>query len=162
MGKRKRQGEKAISRAADGSILVLGHTNSETANYDYDLLIAKISLDGKLIWEKKIGGERDEFAGGIAGTDDGGALIVGSSESYGEGDKNVYIAKLDKNGKLISAHTVGGVKDDVATAVTRTRDGKFVMVGYREIERAGDADFFVMKMDQNGKQIWAKTYGGRV
>ena len=158
-GKKKEQG-KAISRAADGSILVLGHSNSETANYDYDLLIAKISLDGKLIWEKKIGGERDEFAGGIAGTDDGGALIVGSSESYGEGDKNAYIAKLDKNGKLISAHTVGGVKDDVATALTRTRDGKFVMVGHREIERAGDADFFVMKMDQHGKQIWSKTYGG--
>jgi len=158
-GKKKEQG-RAISRAADGSILVLGHTNSDTSNYDYDLDIAKISLDGKLLWEKKIGGERDEFAGGIAGTDDGGALVVGSSESYGEGDKNIYIAKLDKNGKLLSAHTVGGVKDDVATGLTRTRDGKMVMAGYREIERAGDADFFVMKMDQNGKQIWAETNGG--
>ena len=158
-GKKKEEG-KAICRAADGSILVLGHSNSFSDNYDYDLHIAKISLKGKLVWEKNIGGNRDEFAGGIAGTDDGGALVVGSSESYGEGDKNVYIAKLDKNGKLISAHTVGGVKDDVANALTRTRDGQFVMVGYREIERAGDADFFVMKMDQNGKQIWAETYGG--
>ena len=158
-GKKKEEG-KAICRAADGSILVLGHSNSFSDNYDYDLHIAKISLEGKLVWEKNIGGERDEFAGGIAGTDDGGALVVGSSESYGEGDKNVYIAKLDKNGKLISAHTVGGIKDDVASALTRTRDGQFVMVGYREIERAGDADFFVMKMDQNGKKIWAETYGG--
>ena len=158
-GKKKEEG-KAISRAADGSILVLGHSNSFSDNYDYDLHIAKISLKGKLVWETNIGGDRDEFAGGIAGTDDGGALVVGSSESYGEGDKNVYIAKLDKNGKLVSAHTVGGIKDDVAKALTRTRDGQFVMVGYREIERAGDADFFVMKMDQNGKQIWAETYGG--
>jgi hypothetical protein len=158
-GKKKEEG-KAICRAADGSILVLGHSNSFSDNYDYDLHIAKISLEGKLVWEKNIGGNRDEFAGGIAGTDDGGALVVGSSESYGEGDKNIYIAKLDKDGKLISAHTVGGIKDDVANALTRTRDGQFVMVGYREIERAGDADFFVMKMDQNGKQIWAETYGG--
>ena len=158
-GKKKEEG-KAISRAADGSILVLGHSNSFSDNYDYDLHIAKISLDGKKIWETDIGGDRDEFAGGIAGTDDGGALVVGTSESYGEGDKNIYIAKLDKNGKLLSAHTVGGIKDDVAKALTRTRDGQFVMVGYREIERAGDADFFVMKMDQNGKQIWAETYGG--
>ena len=44
--------------------------------------------------------------------------------------------------------------------MTRTRDGNIVMVGYREIERAGDADFFVMKMDQNSKQIWVETYGG--
>jgi len=158
-GKKKDEG-KALSRAADGSILILGHSKSFTTNYDYDLYVAKVSLDGKKIWETHIGGDRDEFAGGIAGTNDGGALIVGSSESYGEGDKNAYIAKLDKNGKLLSAHTVGGVKDDVATSLTRTRDGNFVLAGYREIARAGDADFFVMKMDENGKQIWSKTYGG--
>ena len=158
-GKKKEEG-KAISRSADGSILVLGSSKSYSKNYDYDLLVAKISLKGKLVWQKTFGGKRDEFAGGIAGTDDGGALIVGSSESFGEGDKNVYIVKLDKKGKVITAKSVGGIKDDVATALTRTRDGKFVMVGYREIERAGDADFFIMKMDQNGKKIWAKTYGG--
>ncbi len=158
-GKKKDEG-KAIARAADGSILVLGHSKSYSKNYDYDLLIAKVSLEGKLIWEKHIGGMRDEFAGGIAGTDDGGALIVGSSQSFGEGDKNVYIVRLDKEGNELDAYTVGGAKDDVATALTRTRDGNFVMVGYREIERAGDADFFVMKLDQQGKKIWAKTYGG--
>jgi len=158
-GKKKDEG-KAISRAADGSLLILGQSKSFTDNYDYDLYVAKVSLNGKLVWENHIGGTRDESAGGIAGTDDGGALIVGSSQSYGEGDKEVYIAKMDKNGKLLSAHTVGGVKDDVATALTRTRDGQFVMVGYREVERAGDADFFIMKLDQQGKQLWSKTYGG--
>ncbi len=158
-GKKKDEG-KAISRAADGSILVLGHSKSFTTNYDYNLHVAKISLDGKLIWETSIGGNRDEFAGGIAGTDDGGALVVGASQSFGEGDQNAYIVKLDKNGKEVSAYTVGGEKDDVATALTRTRGGEFVMVGYREIERAGDADFFLMKLDQNGKKIWAQTYGG--
>ncbi|MCK5851334.1 MAG: hypothetical protein KAH23_10500, partial [Kiritimatiellae bacterium] len=93
-GKKKDEG-KAISRAADGSILVLGHSKSFTQNYDYNLHVAKISLDGKLVWEKSVGGKLDEFAGGIAGTDDGGALVVGSSQSFGEGDKNVYIVKLD-------------------------------------------------------------------
>jgi hypothetical protein len=33
------------------------------------------------------------------------------------------------------------------------------MVGYREVERSGDSDFFVMKLTQNAKKIWAKTYG---
>ena len=158
-GKKKDEG-RAIARAADGNILILGHSKSFTKNYDFDLYVAKISLDGKLIWEKSVGGTRDEFAGGIAGTDDGGALVVGSSQSFGEGDQNVYIVKLDKNGKEVSAYTVGGEKDDVATALTRTRGGAFVMVGYREIERAGDADFFLMKLDQNGKKIWTQTYGG--
>jgi len=159
-GKKKDEG-KAISRAADGSILVLGSSKSFSKNYDYDLLVAKVSLEGKLVWKKDIGGKRDEFAGGIAGTDDGGALIVGDSKSYSEnGDMDIYIAKLNKEGKLLSAHTVGGEKDDSATALTRTRDGKFVAVGSRELEYTGNTDFFVMKLDQNGKKIWAETYGG--
>ena len=157
-GKKKEEG-KAISRAADGSILIVGNSKSFSKNYDYDLYVAKVSLEGKLVWEKNLGGERDEFAGGIAGTDDGGALIVAQSESFGEGDKNIYIAKLDKNGKVLSERTIGGSRADSAQALTRTRDGHFVMVGYREVETSGDTDFFVMKLDQNGKKIWARTYG---
>jgi hypothetical protein len=157
-GKKKEEG-KAISRAADGSILIVGNSKSFSKNYDYDLYVAKVSLKGKLVWEKNLGGQRDEFAGGIAGTDDGGALIVGESESFGEGDKNIYIAKLDKSGKVLFERTIGGSREDSTQALTRTRDGKFVMVGYREVETSGDTDFFVMKLDQNGKKIWARTYG---
>ena len=159
-GKKKDEG-KAIARAADGSILVLGRSKSFGKRYDYDLYVAKISLSGQKIWEKTLGGERDEYAGGIAGTDDGGALLVGASESYGKkADKDIYIAKLTKDGKLVSAHTVGGKKEDAATALTRTRDGKMVLVGYREAARAGDSDFLIMQLDQNGQQRWVKSFGG--
>ncbi|SFV57555.1 hypothetical protein MNB_SV-8-968 [hydrothermal vent metagenome] len=159
-GKKKDEG-KAITRAADGSILVLGRSKSFSKNYDFDLYVAKISLGGKKIWEKTLGGVRDEYAGGIAGTDDGGMLIVGATESYSkEGDKDIYIARLSKSGALINAHTIGGSKDDAATALTRTRDGKMVLVGYRELERAGDSDFLIMQLDQNGKMRWRKHFGG--
>jgi len=157
-GKKKDEG-KAIARTADGNIVVLGRTKSFSKDYAYDLYIAKISLDGKKIWEKTLGGERDEYAGGIAGTDDGGVLLVGASESYGAGDKDIYIAKLDQNGKMVHAHTIGGEKEDVATALTRTRDGKMVLVGYREIEYTGDSDFLIMQLDQSGKRLWTKTFG---
>lgn len=110
---------------------------------------------GKLIWS-----DRDEFAGGIAGTDDGGALIVGDSESFSnKGYKDIYILLLDKNGNEISKRTIGGSKSEEAKALTRTADGNFMMVGSREVERAGDADFFLMKLNQQGQKIWARTLG---
>lgn len=160
LGGAKQDEGKAITRAADGTLMVLGTTKSLAKNYDRDLYVAKVSLEGKLIWEEGIGGERDEFAGGIAGTDDGGTLIVGDSESFGNNYRDIYIVKLSKEGKVVSSRTIGGEKEDSAKALTRTKDGSMVMVGHREVQSSGNKDFFVMKLDQNGQKIWAKTYGG--
>ncbi len=160
LGGKKSDRGMAISRAKDGNLLVLGSGKSFNDNADRDLYVAKLSLDGKVIWEKNFGGERDEYAGGIAGTDDGGVLVVGSSESFSKrGAKDIYIVHLDKNGKLISKRTIGGKRNDEAKSLTRTADGNFMMVGAREVSHAGDSDFFLMKLDQDGKKIWAKTLG---
>jgi uncharacterized delta-60 repeat protein len=150
----------AITRAKDGNLLILGEGKSFNSNADQDLYVAKLSLDGKLIWENSFGGDRDEYAGGIAATNDGGSLIVGDTESYSKrGAKDIYILRLDANGKEISKRTIGAKRAEVAKALTRTADGNFMMVGAREVERSGDSDFFLMKLDQDGKKIWAKTLG---
>jgi uncharacterized delta-60 repeat protein len=151
----------AISRAKDGNLLVLGSGKSFNDNGDRDLLVAKLSLDGKVLWRKSFGGDRDEYAGGIAGTKDGGVLAVGSTESFSKkGYKDILIIRLDKNGKKISERAIGGKRGEEAKALTRTADGNFMMVGSREVSRSGDSDFFLLKLDQNGKKIWAKTFGG--
>ncbi len=151
----------AISRAKDGNLLILGSGKSFNNNGDRDLYVAKVSLDGKVIWHRTFGGDRDEFAGGIAGTNDGGVLVVGDSESFSKrGYKDILIIRLDKNGKKISERTIGGKRGEEAKALTRTADGNFIMVGSREVSRAGDSDFFLLKLDQNGRKIWARTFGG--
>ena len=158
-GKKKEKGV-AISRAKDGNLLILGEGKSFNHNGDQDLYVAKLSLDGKVMWEKSFGGDRDEYAGGIAGTNDGGVLIVGDSESFSKkGYRDIYIVRLDKNGNELSIKTIGGKLNDEANALTRTADGNFIMVGSREVTRSGDADFFIMKLNQNGQKIWARTLG---
>jgi len=149
-----------ISRAKDGSILVTGTSRSFSKNRDRDIYVAKISLEGKGIWQTTFGKERAEYGRAIAGTDDGGAIVVGETESFGNGYKDIYIVKMDKDGRMLSEKKMGGEKEELVRGLTRTLDGSLVMVGSREIDRAGDSDFFVLKMDQDGKKIWARTYGG--
>jgi len=160
LGGEKEDEAKAITRAADGGLFILGTTKSLSKDYDKDIYVAKVTLEGKLVWEKAIGGERDEHAGGIAGTDDGGALVVGDSGSYGKRYKDIYIAKMNKDGKVLSSHTIGGEKGEEANGLTRLKDGNFALVGMREMDDGNYKDFFVMKLDQDGKNLWAKTFGG--
>ena len=158
-GKKKEKGI-AISRAKDGNLLVLGEGKSFNNNGDQDLYVVKLSLEGNVMWEKSFGGDRDEYAGGIAGTNDGGVLIVGDTESFSKkGYRDIYIVRLDKNGNELSIKTIGGKLNDEANSLTRTADGNFMMVGSREVKRSGNADFFLMKLNQNGQKIWARTLG---
>ena len=160
LGGKKEDRGVAISRAKDGNLLILGSGKSFKKSNGRDLYIAKLSLDGKVIWQKSFGGDRDEFAGGIAGTNDGGVLAVGSTESFSKkGYRDIYIVRLDKNGNEVSIKTIGGKRNDTANALTRTTDGNFVMVGSRELKHSGDADFFIMKLNQKGQKIWARTLG---
>ncbi len=149
-----------ISRAKDGSLFVVGTSRSFSEKRDRDIYVAKISLDGKGIWQATFGKERAEYGRAIAGTDDGGALVVGETESFGNGYKDIFIVKVDAKGHMISEKVMGGEKEELVRGLTRTIDGSLVMVGSREIDRVGDSDFFVLKMDQDGKKIWARTYGG--
>ena len=160
LGGEKKDRGVAISRAKDGNLLVLGSGKSFKKSNGRDLYIAKLSLDGKVLWEKSFGGDRDEFAGGIAGTNDGGVLAVGSTESFSKkGYRDIYIVRLDKDGNEVSVKTIGGKLNDDAKSLTRTADGNFVMVGSRELKHSGDADFFIMKLNQKGEKIWARTLG---
>jgi uncharacterized delta-60 repeat protein len=160
LGGKKNDRGVAISRAKDGNLLILGEGKSFNKNKDQDIYVAKLSLDGKLLWQKAYGGDQDEFAAGIAGTNDGGVLLVGDTESYSKKRyRDIYIVRLDKNGKMLTTKTIGGKYNDEANALTRTADGNFMMAGSREIKHTGDADFFLLKLNQNGEKIWAKTLG---
>jgi len=159
LGGDKEDEGKAIARSADGNLFILGMTKSLAKDYDRDIYVAKVTLAGKLLWQKAIGGDRDENPGGIAGTDDGGVMIVGDTESFGKRYRDIYIAKLTKEGKTVFARTIGGKKTDEAHGLTRMKDGNFALVGMRESSGKGYEEFFVMKIDQNGKSLWTKTFG---
>ncbi len=158
LGGKKEDEGRAITRAADGHLFILGMSKSLSKNYDRDIYVAKVTLEGKLLWQKSIGGDRDEQAGGIVGLDDGSVMIVGDTESFGSEERDIYIAKLDKEGKTVFARTVGGKKRDEAYDLTRLSDGNLALVGMRAT-RKNYEEFFVMKLDQNGKQLWTKTFG---
>lgn len=51
-------------------------------------------------WDKTFGGIKDDSAGSIQQTTDGGYIVAGRTESKGVGGLDAWIFKLDQNGNL--------------------------------------------------------------
>ena len=78
-------------------------------------------------------------------------MIIGSTNSFGAGGADVFLAKFDSEGNFSWAKTAGGTSFDYAwNGTNELSDGGFIMVGYSGSFGAGGADFFLVKFDPQG------------
>jgi hypothetical protein len=93
-------------------------------------------------------------------TSDGGYAIAGETYSFGAGEADVYVVKLDANGNLQWTKTIGGPDPEEGSSLIQTSDGGYAIAGYTISFGAGEADVYVVKLDANGNLQWTKTIGG--
>jgi hypothetical protein len=61
-------------------------------------LPSPIQIPFPTTWQKTYGGEDHEEANSIQSTGDGGFIVAGETESFGAGEWDVYLLKLDSEG----------------------------------------------------------------
>ena len=149
----------SIQQTKDGGYIVAGSTESFGAG-GYDVYLIKLDENGNMVWEKTYGGSDDDRAYSIQQTTDGGYIVAGRTNSFGAGYADVYLIKLDADGKMVWEKTYGGSDDDGAWSIQQTKDGGYIVAGYTSSFGAGGLDVYVIKLDANGNELWKKTYGG--
>jgi hypothetical protein len=119
------------------------------------LLIPLSIYADTVIFNKTFGGTQNDFAHSIQQTADGGYIVCGQTDSYGNGSNlypDIWIIKLDKTGSKEWDKTFGGNKSDFANSVRQTSDGGYVVAGQTESAGAGRYDMWIFKLDNNGNQ----------
>ncbi len=91
---------------------------------------------------------------------DGHYIIVGSTSSYGFGNTDVLLVKLDNMGVLLWQKSLGGFVNDIGRSVELLPDSGFVVTGYTNSFGNGGYDAYIVRTDKNGTVIWQKTWGG--
>jgi hypothetical protein len=66
-------------------------------------LVLKTDLNGNQLWQHTYGGIQTDYARWIAPCADGGFGIVGTTASFGAGDNDVYLIKIDGEGNAPTA-----------------------------------------------------------
>ncbi|HIC92330.1 MAG TPA: hypothetical protein EYP21_09795 [Syntrophaceae bacterium] len=123
-------------------IYVVGYTNSFGAG-GYDVVLLKYDSEGNLIWEKTWGGSKNE-AGRDIFISDNCLYVVGNTKSFGVGEHDALILKIDLSGNPIWYETWGGAYCDVGRSLFVLGKDIYV-VGDTESFGAGERDIFLLR-----------------
>ena len=113
-----------------------------------------------VIWSANYGGVYTEEAYSGVRTSDGGFAILGSTYSFGAGDHDIYLLRLDSLGDTLWSRTYGGPATEYGYDIQRTADGGFIVVGVTYSSGAGNGDVWLLRLDFVGGVVWSHTYGG--
>jgi predicted secreted protein len=118
-----------VEETQDGGYIVGGGTGSFGAG-GWDMWILKLDSHGNVQWQKTYGGRgvgidglNVEYVHDLAKTSDGGYIVVGGTTSYGAGDRDIWVLKLDSQGNVQWQRTYGGRLWEWSHHIVQTQDG---------------------------------------
>lgn len=148
----------SFSQTSDGNLIFCGTTTS-FGNGQKDILIFKTDISGSILWSKTIGGPQNDECWQIKQTPDGGYIATGFTESYGSGNKDAFLLKLNDNGTISWFRTYGGGGTEYGYDILVLNNG-YLLSAQTDSWGAGGNDMFVVKTTGNGTPVWGKTFGG--
>jgi hypothetical protein len=130
-------------------------------------------------WQRCLGGTGQDQGYSLIQTTDGGFAIVGFAmsndgdciDNHSIGTSDVFIVRLDQDGKTIWEKCLGGTKSDQAYSIVQTIDSGFIIAGHT-YSNDGDvsglhnsaanlySDVWIVKLDKSGSIEWQHCYGG--
>lgn len=149
-----------------------------------DIFITKFDSLGNVLWADGVGGNFNDIAYGIACDDQANIYVTGNFNSdnisfgannltgQGTGATSIFVAKYDSTGVALWANkwesTFGDVyaydvsTDGICAYITGEYSGSSITFGSDNLTNlsAGSSDAFTAKLNPNGNELWAKSFGG--
>jgi hypothetical protein len=176
----------AIAVDKSGNAYVAGETQSpdfyvnglQTFKGVSDAFVAKLDLDGNLIYSTFLGGSGMDAAYGIAVDQNGNIYVAGETysadfplknpcKSTKKGDSDAFVAKIDASGTALSYSTfLGQPYDAAAYGLALDTAGNAYLTGLTSLPAAGSdppvfyADAFVARLNPFGRNLGFFRFGG--
>ncbi|WP_263601481.1 T9SS type A sorting domain-containing protein [Chryseobacterium sp. PET-29] len=131
----------------------------------------------EVIWQKNIKSSSQDFLSQITTTIDGQYLISGSSiqqkkmsaENQQNDGYDFHLIKLNQQGNEVWEKYFSGQDHDFLSATVNTQEGGFLLAGTsfsgkgldKKDDSKGGSDIWLIRINENGDEIWQKTLGSR-
>ncbi len=112
------------------------------------LFFVTVSFAQDTTWTKTYGGSNTDFGESVQQTTDGGYIITGRTDSFGNGEADVWLIKTDSNGDTTWTKTFGGSDSDRGKSVQQTTGGGFIITGTTNSFGNGGWDIWLIKVEE--------------
>lgn len=148
----------AVQQTNDGGYALAGYTFSFGAG-GRDFWLVKTNANGDSLWSRTYGGILNDYPSSMQQTSDGGYIMAGTTNSFGNGYEDFWLVKTDAYGTMEWHRTFGEAGVDEAAAVQQTSDGGYALAGTADTSAQGYNHAMLVKTDANGIQEWRRTFG---
>ncbi|MBW1298876.1 hypothetical protein [Aquimarina litoralis] len=167
-----------IRQTNDGGYIIGGYSESSDFdlngnNGDRDYWVVKLDASGNFVWGENFGGTLEDIANDIKQTSDNGYIVAGFSESSdgdvssNNGNKDIWIMKLNSSGQLMWETNLGSSESDNAQSIQETMDQGYILAGNSgasdfdvSTNNGGFADYWVVKLNASEEISWEISVGG--
>lgn len=174
----------SLQQTKDGGYILGGYSESNTSGEKtensrggLDYWVVKLNAKGNIEWDKTIGGDFTDRLTCLQQTSDDRYILGGYSYSNRSGEKSenirgyfdYWLVKIDHHGNVQWDKTIGGDNVDELTSLQQTMDGGYILGGGSNSGKSGEKtensrnnsyDYWVVKVNDNGRVQWDKTIGG--
>jgi len=143
----------------------------------FDFKVVKLTPGGSIDWQKTYGGSDADVAYSIKTIPDHGYIVTGYTKSVNvdvtgnHGGADMWVLRIDILGNILWEKCYGGSGDEQGRSVAVDPTGGFIIAGLttsydgdvkgRVVKTtAPDCDLWVVKIDDTGRIVWQRSYGG--
>ncbi len=152
---------KSVIFLDDGGFAIGGCTDSYGAGRA-DFWLIRTDSTGKKLWDRTYGGEKNDICEDMRRTSDGGFLLTGYSSSFGSGDKDIWVVKVDSLGMSVGEEPDEPVRTDWHAVNSVGSEIRFIYNNPGKGFHAGVFDALGRKIDElhacesSGQITWGK------
>lgn len=122
--------------------------------------VVKINRAGNLIWARAYGGSGFDAFNSCLKTPDNGMVATGVVSSFGAGQSDILLSRIDSSGTVVWTKTFGGTRNERGASVKAVPDNTgYVITAYTQSFGRGSRDILLIRTDIDGNLIWSKVFG---
>ncbi|MFL2983670.1 MAG: hypothetical protein ACJZ12_04690 [Candidatus Neomarinimicrobiota bacterium] len=147
-----------VLETTDNGYLILGSTESYGSSYN-DLFLAKVDQNGIEEWINTYGGSGHDEGRSVIRGSDGNYYIIGSTQSFGDGENDVWLLIIDEQGNQVNDYTFGNEFNNYGIDLLESSNGGFILLSNDEENGSGNLDIVVRKINTEGSEVWTSSFG---